>query len=116
MPYGIGSGGQHIFLKLIVNRPGITQDQMTNEMKFDKATTARSVKKLEEAGYIERRTDPKDRRSSLLYPTPRAVKFAPVLQSILADLDSKLTFELTEEEADQLVALLQKVSKNSANL
>ncbi|MEC0169682.1 MarR family winged helix-turn-helix transcriptional regulator [Paenibacillus graminis] len=116
LPYGIGSGGQHIFLKLIVNRPGITQDQMTNEMKFDKATTARSVKKLEEAGYIERRTDPKDRRSSLLYPTPRAVKFAPVLQSILADLDSKLTFELTEEEADQLVALLQKVSKNSANL
>lgn len=116
LPYGIGSGGQHIFLKLIVNHPGITQDQMTNEMKFDKATTARSVKKLEEAGYIERRTAPKDRRSSLLYPTPKAVKFAPVLQSILTDLDRKLTLDLSEEEVDQLIALLHKVNKNSANL
>ncbi|MNO21679.1 Multiple antibiotic resistance protein MarR [compost metagenome] len=116
LPYGIGSGGQHSFLKLILNHPGITQDQMTNEMKFDKATTARSVKQLEESGYIERRTDPKDRRSSLLYPTPKALKFAPILQSVLTDLNQKLTLELTEEEVDQLITLLQKVNRNSADL
>jgi DNA-binding MarR family transcriptional regulator len=57
-PYGIGSGGQHSFLKLILQHPGITQEQLTNELKFDKATTARSVKQLEESGYIERETDP----------------------------------------------------------
>ncbi|MNC13532.1 transcriptional regulator SlyA [compost metagenome] len=89
---------------------------MTNEMKFDKATTARSVKQLEESGYIERRTDPKDRRSSLLYPTPKALKFAPILQSVLTDLNQKLTLELTEEEVDQLITLLQKVNRNSADL
>lgn len=116
LPYGIGSGGQHSFLKLILNHPGITQDQMTSEMKFDKATTARSVKLLEEAGYIERRTDPKDRRSSLLYPTTKALEFAPVLQSILAELNRKLTLDFTENEVDQLVILLQKVYKNSENL
>ncbi|WP_379150757.1 MarR family winged helix-turn-helix transcriptional regulator [Paenibacillus sp. sgz5001063] len=116
MPYGIGNGGQHSFLKLILGQPGITQDQMTSEMKFDKATTARSVKQLEESGYIERRTDPKDRRSSLLYPTTKAFEFAPVLQSILTELNRKLTLDLTEEEADQLVILLQKVNKNSGNL
>lgn len=115
-PYGIGSGGQHSFLKLILNRPGITQDQMTNEMKFDKATTARSVKLLEQAGYIERRTDSKDRRSFLVYPTPKALEFAPVLQSVLAELNRKLTSGLTGEEVDLLIALLQKVNKNSQNL
>ncbi|MBW4082984.1 MarR family winged helix-turn-helix transcriptional regulator [Paenibacillus sp. S150] len=116
LPYGIGSGGQHSFLKLILNQPGITQDQMTNEMKFDKATTARSVKQLEESGYIERKTDPSDRRSSLLYPTPKALEFAPVLQSVLAELNRKLTVGLTAEEADQLVNLLQKINRNSAKL
>ncbi|OKP82447.1 transcriptional regulator [Paenibacillus helianthi] len=116
LPYGIGSGGQHSFLKLILSHPGITQDQMTSEMKFDKATTARSVKMLEEAGYIERRTDPKDRRSSLLYPTAKALEFAPVLQSVLAELNRKLTLDFTADEVDQLVILLQKVYKNSENL
>lgn len=71
LPYGIGSGGQHSFLKLVLSHPGITQDQMTSRIKCDKATTTRSVKLLEASGYIERRTDPKDRRSFLLYPTPR---------------------------------------------
>lgn len=115
-PYGLGSGGQHSFLKLILGHPGITQDQMTNQMKFDKATTARSVKHLEQLGYIERRTDPKDRRSSLLYPTAKALDFAPVFNQILHEYNRKLTANLTEEEADTLVALLQKVSRNSETL
>ncbi|MEK5238351.1 MarR family transcriptional regulator [Paenibacillus sp. FSL L8-0470] len=115
-PYGIGSGGQHSFLKLILGQPGITQDQMTNEMKFDKATTARSVKHLEHLGYIERRTDPKDRRSSLLYPTAKTLEFAPVFQAIMDELNRKLSANLTEEEADLLVTLLQKISINSGEL
>lgn len=113
LPYGIGGGGQHSFLKLIIGQPGITQDQMTNDLKFDKATTARSVKHLEHLGYIERRTDPKDRRSSLLYPSPKALEFAPVFQSILGELNNKLAANLTEEEAELLVTLLQKISKNT---
>lgn len=115
-PYGIGSGGQHSFLKLILSQPGITQDQMTNEMKFDKATTARSVKYLEESGYIERRIDPKDRRSSLLYPTAKALEFAPVFQSILEEFNRKLAANLTDEEVDLLITLLQKVTRNSEAL
>lgn len=112
MPYGIGSGGQHSFLKLILNRPGITQDLLTHELKFDKATTARSVKQLEESGYIERKIDPKDRRSYLLHPTAKALDFAPTLQSILNEFNRNLTRNLTDEEEAQLIALLQKVSQN----
>lgn len=116
MPYGIGSGGQYGFLKLILNNPGITQDQMTHEMKFDKATTARSVKNLEEAGYIERRIDPKDRRSSLIYPTAKAIEFAPALKMILADINTTIVSGLTTEEVEHLFSLLHKISKNTAEL
>lgn len=89
---------------------------MTNELKFDKATTARSVKQLEESGYIERRVDPKDRRSSLLYPTSKALEFAPVLQAILAEINNTLAEGLSAEEIELLVTLLQKINKNSAHL
>ncbi len=110
VPYGIGGGGQHTFLKLILARPGITQDQLTNELKFDKATTTRSVKQLMESGYVERRVDPNDRRSYLLYPTPKALEFSPVLQSILNKFNKEFARNLTNEEEDQLIFLLQKIS------
>jgi DNA-binding MarR family transcriptional regulator len=109
-PYGIGSGGQHSFLKLILQRPGITQEQLTNELKFDKATTARSVRQLEESGYIERQTDPNDRRSYLLFPTTKAVDFSPVLQEILNELNADLVRNLSDEEEDLLIDLLQRIS------
>lgn len=112
VPYGLGSGGQHSFLKLILNRPGVTQEQLTNELKFDKATTARSVKQLENSGYIERRADPNDRRSHLLYPTPKALEFSPILQSILDEFNKTLVRNLTNEEVDQLRNLLQKISSD----
>lgn len=110
VPYGIGGGGQHTFLKLILAQPGITQDQLTNELKFDKATTTRSVKQLMESGYVERRVDPKDRRSYLLYPTPKALEFSPVLQSILNKFNKEFVSNLTNEEEDQLIFLLHKIS------
>jgi DNA-binding MarR family transcriptional regulator len=69
--YQLGGGGQHSFLMEILTRPGINQDQLTNDLKFDKATTARTVKFLENAGYIVRKVDDKDRRSCLLYPTEK---------------------------------------------
>ncbi|WP_340024357.1 MarR family transcriptional regulator [Paenibacillus sp. FSL K6-1096] len=115
-PYGMGSGGQHSFLKLVLNHPGITQDQMTSHIKCDKATTARSVKLLEASGYIERRTDPGDRRSSLLYPTAQALEFAPVLQSLLDEFNRQLSAGLTGEELDTLITLLHKVTLNSERL
>ncbi|NJJ37956.1 MarR family winged helix-turn-helix transcriptional regulator [Paenibacillus apii] len=108
--YGIGGGGQYSFLKGILMTPGTTQDQLTCNLKFDKATTARSVKQLEAAGYIKRITDPEDRRSYRLYPTPKALKFQPVLQAILDEGNAKLTRDLTDEEEDQLIALLQKLN------
>jgi DNA-binding MarR family transcriptional regulator len=109
--YGIGSGGQHSFLKLILGRPGITQEQLTNELKFDKATTARAVKLLEQSGYIERKVDPNDRRSYLIYPTSKAMDFAPILQEMLNGLNRKLTRHLTDEEEMQLISLLQRISQ-----
>lgn len=109
-PYGIGSGGQHSFLKNVLHNPGVNQDRLTQELKFDKATTARSVKQLEHAGYIERIPDPEDRRSLLLYPTKKAKVFEPVLQAILDDANKRMAIHLSPDEEEQLLRLLHKVS------
>ena len=109
-PYGIGGGGQHSFLKAILHQPGITQEQLTQQLKFDKATTARSIKQLEASGYIERKPDPDDRRSQLLFPTSKAKEVQPQLHAILDESSRTLARYLTPEEHDQLISLLHKVS------
>ncbi|WP_322906716.1 MarR family winged helix-turn-helix transcriptional regulator [Paenibacillus sp. SGZ-1009] len=108
-PYGIGSGGHHSYLKAILQRPGVNQDQLTNDLKFDKATTARSVRQLEEEGYIERHVDPNDRRAYLLYPTERAQAFEPILYQTLQEANERLTSSLSVEEKEQLWQLLNKI-------
>ncbi|MED1203041.1 MarR family winged helix-turn-helix transcriptional regulator [Heyndrickxia acidicola] len=108
-PFQIGGGGQHSFLKAIFAQPGINQDQLTQDLKFDKATTARAVKHLEEAGYIKRLIDEKDRRSYRLYPTQKGLEFRPILQAILDRANEHLIRGLTEEEKNQLIFLLKKM-------
>lgn len=112
--YDLGCGGQHSFLKAILVHPGINQDQLTQDLKFDKATTARSVKRLEMAGYIERKVDEKDRRSYQLYPTNKGLDFQPKLQEILDTFNERLTSSLTEEEVDKLISLLKKLHIDEA--
>lgn len=108
-PHGIGSGGQHSYLKAILATPGMNQDKLTSVVKFDKATTTRCIRQLEEAGYVKRTVDEQDRRSYRLYPTEVAIAFEPKLQAILDDYNRLLTAHLTAEEIDALHALLQKM-------
>ncbi|MGG6313356.1 MarR family winged helix-turn-helix transcriptional regulator [Paenibacillus macerans] len=114
-PHGIGGGGNHSYLLAILTHPGLNQDQLTNMVKFDKATTTRCVKQLEENGFIERRVDEHDRRSILLYPTEKGRAFEPTLRRILADFNRRLTDCLTETEKQQLAALLSKIYDSKAD-
>jgi len=113
-PYNLGNGGQYAFLKKIIVEPGINQDELTTALKFDKATTARAVKQLVEAGYIEKKTDKKDRRSNNLYPTAKALNIYPSIQAVLEKLNQEITKKFTKEEEAQLIYLLQKIYPDEA--
>lgn len=108
IPLGIGPG-QIIFLKAIVENPGISQERLSNELKFDKGTTARTVKKLEEENYITRIIDEKDRRAFQLFPTKKGKDIYPKLIEVLGALNKKITSKLMEEEKEQLFILLNKL-------
>lgn len=107
--YNIGNGGQYAFLKSIIQSPGINQDELTSKLKFDKATTARSVRQLEKAGYIRKETSETDRRANELFPTEKAIDVYPHIQFVLAELNKELTKNLTDDERTQLISLLKKI-------
>lgn len=91
------------------HEPGCTQARLAEILHADKAAIARRTKNLEAKGFLVRRDDPSDRRSQLLFPTPRAEALKSSKAEIEAGFYEYLTSALTAEEAAAFGAMLDKL-------
>lgn len=111
-PFGISVGEEPYFMAL-VREDGLTQDELTQRVKVDKAATARAVKSLEAKGILLRRAASDDRRSKRLYLTEEGRALYTPLRAALAAYNEQLTAEWTGAQYDlcykSLAALLQKL-------
>lgn len=110
--YNIGAG-QYQFLNVLYDNEGVSQDDLACLLKMDKGTTARAISKLEENGYIERKTFSVNKRIKKIYLTEKAHCFQPKLKSILLNWSDVLTNELTCEEQKVALQLLTKMASNA---
>ena len=109
--YGIGSG-QFMFLLELYKKDGKNQEEIAEDLKMDKGTTARALKKLEEQGFLTRLKDEKDKRSNKIYLSDKAKNIREDIFDILDDWNKQITRSLAKEEVKMLEDLLEKVSKN----
>ena len=109
--YGIGSG-QFMFLLELYKKDGKNQEEIAEDLKMDKGTTARALKKLEEQGFLTRLKDEKDKRSNKIYLSDKAKNIREDIFDILDDWNKQITKSLDKEEVKILEDLLEKVSKN----
>ncbi len=88
---------------------GCNQSTLANLLEVEPITLARLLERMERAGWIERRSDPRDRRARLVFLTPKA---RPVIDRIsdLATQSSELALtRVAPEKRDQLIDLLIEV-------
>jgi MarR family transcriptional regulator, transcriptional regulator for hemolysin len=91
---------------------GINQSGLAEILEIENITLGRLVDRLEEAGWVERRPDPKDRRVRLLYMTE---KVAPVMERMreLAELTRNEALEgLAPGARETLVDTLTHIRAN----
>jgi MarR family transcriptional regulator, transcriptional regulator for hemolysin len=91
---------------------GTNQSRLAELMEIEPISLARLVDRMEEAGLVERRSDPADRRAHRLYLTARA---RPKLEQcrVLGDAVRNEAFTgLTDVERDGLIDLLVRVRGN----
>ena len=81
-------------------------------LKIEKGTTARALKKLEEQGFVTRIKDENDKRSNKIYLNDKAKDVREGVLDVLNDWNKEITKSLTEEEEEMLKSLLEKVCKN----
>ena len=91
---------------------GINQSGLAEVLEVEPITLARLIDRMEEAGLVERRDDPADRRAHRLYLTARA---APVLEQSrgVGDAVRAEAFAgIADEERERLVDVLLRVRAN----
>jgi DNA-binding MarR family transcriptional regulator len=113
--FDLGSGQFH-FLMMLYRKDGINQENLAEELRLDKATSARAIKKLEDNGYITRKKDKSDRRCYNVYLTEKAKKIQPTIKKILRKWTKQLLHGFSTEEETQLYKFLERISENSIKL
>jgi DNA-binding MarR family transcriptional regulator len=109
---GIGAG-EYTFLLNLYKCDGITQEELTEKVKLDKATTARAIKKLEDKGYVKRVRKENDRRAYKLEITEKADQIREKVYLIMDEWETKVKNCFTNEESQELMKLLNKLSKSA---
>lgn len=108
------SGAQARYMDVIHDSPGISQDAVARLFKVDKGAVARAVKKLETAGYIERRRKEGDSRAWQLFMTERGEEIHKMMSTGEMEFESRLLAGFSEEEIDTLCMMLDRVADNIA--
>lgn len=106
---------QITYLSLVINNPGISQEQLAKKIIVNKSNVARQLQTLEELGYLERRTSKKDKRVTEVYPTNKAVEVFPLIKSTNATWNRYLLEGFSESEEEQLLAYLERIMKNAVS-
>ena len=108
---GLFAGQHHIIMML--ERVGCaTVSQIAEEMRTTSATASVSIKRLEKAGFVEKRSNESDARITKIYLTDKALAVTQRIKAKMDEAEESLTQGLTQEEKYLLSDLLDKVVNN----
>ncbi|MEG2984601.1 MAG: MarR family winged helix-turn-helix transcriptional regulator [Peptostreptococcaceae bacterium] len=105
---GIGSG-QVMFLLELYRGDGRSQEDLAEVLNIDKGTTARALKKLEDAEFIIRRKDEIDKRAYKVCLTDKGKNMKNNVCAIMKNWENKITSNLDEKESETILYLLNKI-------
>ncbi len=108
---GLSRAQCHVLFRLAVTE-GTNQARLAELLELEPISLARMVDRMEQAGWIERRPDPADRRARLLYLTAKA---KPIFERILAlgaETRGEALIGISQADRDRMIDLLTQVRRN----
>ncbi len=91
---------------------GIRQVQLAELLEIQPITLARMIDQLEQAGLVERRQSPNDRRAYELYVTPAAAPHLEKIRAIGNALRADALQGVSENDAAVVFEVLRKMRRN----
>ncbi|WP_338345488.1 MarR family winged helix-turn-helix transcriptional regulator [Fructobacillus cardui] len=98
-----------LYLIRIVEHEGLTQSDLAELIQVDKTTLSRSLKKLNDRGYIDKVTDAQNKNYKQLYPTQKARDRYEVLAKLERQYIKGRLATLSATELTDLNKILNKI-------
>lgn len=96
----------------LAREPGMKQVELAERLDVEPITAGRTIDRLEEAGLVERRRDPVDRRVWRLYLTDKADPLIEQLKSVAEDVLVRTMAGIDADEIAGLRNVLQRIREN----
>ncbi|MFZ5951515.1 MAG: MarR family winged helix-turn-helix transcriptional regulator [Candidatus Rifleibacteriota bacterium] len=109
---GIGSG-QYPFLMFIGRCGGCSQDEIAKNLCFDKGTTARALKKLEQEGFVRRIVSESDHRRREVFLTEKGKTMRIRLRKMLENWNDKLFEGIPDEIRARTEQILETMAQRA---
>lgn len=103
-------------LVYLADNRGVSQTVLADILEVPPQSLARSLERMEEAGWVRRRPDARDPRLNRLYVTRAAVEQLTVARALSDEVRNEALSGLTAFETVQLMQLLQKVRRNLSSV
>ncbi|MFT3805692.1 MarR family winged helix-turn-helix transcriptional regulator [Arenimonas sp.] len=103
-------------LSRIQRAQGLTQAELAEDLEMEPMAVGRVVDRLVQAGFVERRADPADRRCWRLHLTARSDDVMGKMKRIAATLRDEATADVSDEDFERVMRLLVAVKNNLAEL
>ncbi|MFF7359050.1 MULTISPECIES: MarR family winged helix-turn-helix transcriptional regulator [Streptomyces] len=88
------------------------QADLVRLMDSDAATMTRTVRRLEQSGFVRRRPSPTDRRASLIEPTVASHALRREVERVWSQLEDISTAGLSDEERTATLLTLERLEQN----
>jgi DNA-binding MarR family transcriptional regulator len=89
---------------------GTPSTQLGPRMGMEATSLSRSLNKLEHAGVIQRKTDTKDKRKSVIHLTPLGMDWREVAKSVVLEFNETIFSHFKKEEIDTFFSILKKIN------
>lgn len=110
---GVGATRAQWKTLLVLSRnEGLNQGALADRLEVEPITLARMIDRLEEAGLVERRSDPADRRAWRIFLTEAARPKIEKLQTLANDLFEDIFVGVTADERERLTDTLNLIRDN----
>lgn len=99
-------------LTTLARHEGLNQGSLADLLEVEPITLCRMIDRLEEAGLVERRRDPADRRAWLIYLTAKAGPIITQLRALADSMTERALDGVTDAERAQMFATLGRIRAN----
>ena len=107
---------EFLLMRFVAAADGRPQHELAERLAIPPSRMVALVDRLEEAGFIERRPDPEDRRVRGLYLTRKGRGVLERAGKVAIDYETRLCAGINREEREQLIDLLQKLQAGQTQL